>query len=188
MKNEYEEYRNDFYNPDDSTGASDKPGDNANWKAIQKGFYEMQSAAAPVIEVVQSIIEIGENAGLPLIVIGTVESQYAANVPLEIQASYTISDLIEDEYYIGNSRPVANTKYLLIPVACVKADNPFLVSDFRAEIMNYPETATFPIIEFDANGTLVDTGIMSIAYHGEITAVGDYTINIMAIGIPIVHG
>lgn len=34
----YDEYRNVYYNPDDVTGSTIRPGKNANWKAIQRGF------------------------------------------------------------------------------------------------------------------------------------------------------
>lgn len=37
MANYYDEYRNNLYNPDDGHDTK-KPGRNANWKAIQKGF------------------------------------------------------------------------------------------------------------------------------------------------------
>jgi len=42
MANYYDEYRNDLYNPDDGHDTK-KPGRNANWKAIQKGFKNTQS-------------------------------------------------------------------------------------------------------------------------------------------------
>lgn len=42
MANYYDEYRNDLYNPDDGHDTK-KPGRNANWKAIQKGFKDTQS-------------------------------------------------------------------------------------------------------------------------------------------------
>lgn len=34
----YKEYENKYYNPDDN---DKKPGDNDNWKSLQKGFYEI---------------------------------------------------------------------------------------------------------------------------------------------------
>jgi hypothetical protein len=41
MANYYDEYRNDLYNPDDGHDTR-RPGRNANWKAIQKGFKDTQ--------------------------------------------------------------------------------------------------------------------------------------------------
>ena len=37
MSGYYDEYKNDYYNPDDN---DKKPGENENWKMIQKGFSE----------------------------------------------------------------------------------------------------------------------------------------------------
>lgn len=39
MSNYYDEYRNSYYNPDD---VEEQPGDNQNWKLIQKGFKNLQ--------------------------------------------------------------------------------------------------------------------------------------------------
>lgn len=76
MANEYDEYRNSFYNPDDSTGASDKPGDNANWKAIQKGFYLMSNVAETAAELID---ELRGKMAIPLFDANTVTCNDLAN-------------------------------------------------------------------------------------------------------------
>lgn len=38
MSGYYDEYKNDYYNPDDN---DKKPGENENWKMIQKGFHDV---------------------------------------------------------------------------------------------------------------------------------------------------
>ena len=43
----YKEFENSFYNPDDN---DKKPGDNDNWKSIQKGFKLVETAANEIVE------------------------------------------------------------------------------------------------------------------------------------------
>lgn len=51
MSTYYDEYRNDYYNPDD---VEEQPGDNQNWKMIQKGFDSAEYMDKPATSYIQS--------------------------------------------------------------------------------------------------------------------------------------